>query len=164
MFDKFGEFNSFHEINKSAEGLKEEGDIASLKELAKENGIDIEDVNDYVAGKMAYLTTELTAAVGKLEVEKMDFKHEFIFVDWFNYIMTCVSDPKNERMRTAVRLKGKSIKGCYGHILKWSEKNMKAVDPDIKKAAGFNGNVKMGIPDMNKAKALIKEYYLGGKE
>lgn len=163
MFDKFGEFDSFHEINKAAEGLKEEGDIESLKELAKENGIDHEDVNDYVAGKMAYLATDLTAAVGKLEVEKADYKHDFIFIDWFNYIMTCVTDPKNERIRTAVRLKGKSIKGCYGYILKWSAKNMLPVDSEIKKAAGFNGTVKMGIPDMNTAKALIKEYYLGGR-
>ena len=112
---------------------------------------------------MAYLATDLTAAVGKLEVEKADYKHDFIFIDWFNYIMTCVTDPKNERIRTAVRLKGKSIKGCYGYILKWSAKNMLPVDSEIKKAAGFNGTVKMGIPDMNTAKALIKEYYLGGR-
>lgn len=40
MFDKFGEFDSFEEINKAAAGQKEEGDEAALKDLAKENGID----------------------------------------------------------------------------------------------------------------------------
>lgn len=43
MFDKFGEFDSAEELNKAAEGLKEEGDKESLIELAKENGIDPED-------------------------------------------------------------------------------------------------------------------------
>lgn len=47
MFDKFGEFDSAEELNKAAEGLKEEGDKESLIELAKENGIDPEDTEDY---------------------------------------------------------------------------------------------------------------------
>lgn len=39
MFDKFGEFDSFNEINELAENLLNEGDIESLKVVAKENGI-----------------------------------------------------------------------------------------------------------------------------
>ena len=39
MFDKFGEFDSFSEINELAENLLNEGDIESLKVVAKENGI-----------------------------------------------------------------------------------------------------------------------------
>ncbi|MBR1909200.1 MAG: hypothetical protein IJ821_01295, partial [Lachnospiraceae bacterium] len=65
MFDKFGEFDSYEEINKAAKGLKEEGDTESLKELAKENGIDIEDVQDYFNGITDALTNKSMAALGK---------------------------------------------------------------------------------------------------
>ena len=44
MFDKFGEMNSYTEINELAANLLQEGDLDSLKELAKENGIP----DDYV--------------------------------------------------------------------------------------------------------------------
>ena len=44
MFEKFGEMSSYTEINELAANLLQEGDIDSLKELAKENGIP----DDYV--------------------------------------------------------------------------------------------------------------------
>ena len=34
LFERFGEFDSVEELNMTAEGLKEEGDIESLKVLA----------------------------------------------------------------------------------------------------------------------------------
>lgn len=40
MFELFGEFDSVEEMNKAAEGFKNEGDIESLKKMAEENGID----------------------------------------------------------------------------------------------------------------------------
>ena len=42
MFEKFGELNSFGEINELAENLFNEGDTESLKAMAKENGIQSE--------------------------------------------------------------------------------------------------------------------------
>ena len=33
MFDVFGEFDSYMEINMAAEGMKEEGDVKSLREM-----------------------------------------------------------------------------------------------------------------------------------
>ena len=39
MFERFGEMNSFQEINELAENLFNEGDIGSLKAMAAENGI-----------------------------------------------------------------------------------------------------------------------------
>ena len=44
MFDKFGEMNSAAEINELADNLFNEGDTASIKTMAKENGIDKEYV------------------------------------------------------------------------------------------------------------------------
>lgn len=48
MFDKFGEMNSYTEINELAANLLQEGDLDSLKELAKENGIPDDYVEMYL--------------------------------------------------------------------------------------------------------------------
>ena len=53
MFDKFGEFDSSEEINKAAAGLLREGDRESIVILAKENGIDKADAEDYIDGVLA---------------------------------------------------------------------------------------------------------------
>ena len=87
-------------------------------------------------------------------------KPKNIMKDWTNYIRTLVSE--DLQMRTALRKKGKSLKGCMGYLLKWSFEHMDAIDSDIKKAAGINQQVKLGIPGITKAKTLIREYYLGG--
>ena len=62
MFDKFGEFDSFSEINELAENLLNEGDIESLKVVAKENGIQADFVNLYTNGEIPELCDKLTAA------------------------------------------------------------------------------------------------------
>lgn len=160
MFDKFGEFDSFHELNEAAEGLKTEGDTESLNELAKENGIDSEDVKDYLSGKYPF-STQITAAMGKLDVEESDLMPKLIMKDWTNYIRTLIAT--DEPMRTAVRKKNNSLKGCIAYLLKWSFDHMKDIDPDIKKAAGVTQKVKLGIPGIAESKKLIREYYLGGK-
>ena len=65
MFKVFGEFESAEEINKSAEGLLEEGDKENLYVLAEENGLDKEDVDDFIAVIKAYYLD------GKEAMEKM---------------------------------------------------------------------------------------------
>ena len=55
MFDKFGEFDSFNEINELAENLLNEGDIESLKVVAKENGIQADFVDLYMNGEIPKL-------------------------------------------------------------------------------------------------------------
>ena len=160
MFDKFGEFDSWEEINKAAEGQKEEGDEEALKELAKENGIDLEDAEDYFDGAIPELCTPMSAALGKLEIEKKDLKPKDIMEDWLNYIQQlCATDPEICRN---VRKKGKSLKGCIGALLKWSFNHQQPVPNDIKKAAGVSaGKVTLGIPGIRTAHQIIKEYYGG---
>ncbi len=161
MWDKFGEFDSWEEINKAAEGQKEEGDKEALKELAEENGIDIEDAEDYFDNVIPELCNPLIAALGKIKVEEEDLKPKDIMVDWINYIRTLCSSDKNICM--AVRKKDKSLKGCIGALLKWSFDHQQNVDKDIIKAAGVKtGKVTLGVPGMREAHKLIKEYYLGG--
>lgn len=158
MFDNFGEFNSWEELNRSAEGLKAEGDIENLKVLAAENGIDEMDLVDYMNGDTQRLCTATTAALGKLAVEKADMKVSEIVEDWISYIESELSE--DEQLALLVRRKGKSLIGCIGAILNWSYAQRYKVDDRIIKASGIKASgVEMGIPGMATAKKLIWGYY-----
>lgn len=161
MFEKFGEMNSFGEINELAENLFNEGDSASLYEMAKENGIEKEYVDMYLAGDIPALCDALTAALGKIDVEVEDLKPKEIMEDWVEYLRgRCM---ENEILAFNVRKKGKSLKGCIAEILMWSFKNQQPIDEGIIKAAGVSaGEVTLGIPGMARAKQIITEYYMGG--
>lgn len=157
MFDKFGEFDSAEELNKTAEGLRAEGDVQSLMMLAEENGLDPEDLTDFIDG-LATFSTFQTAALGKLKVEKEDLKPSEIVRDWIDYIESeALEDGKLAR---AIREKGKSLIGCIGAILKWSYTNKYKVDDRIIKASGIKiTGVEMGIPGMATAREIIRRYY-----
>lgn len=73
MFGLFGEMD-LEELNKAAEGQKKEGDLDSLKALALENGLDPEDVEDYVAGDVKQLATLRQAALGRIKVQEEQTK------------------------------------------------------------------------------------------
>lgn len=160
MFDKFGEFDSYEEINELAENLFNEGDFESIKAVAKENGIEEEIAEMYINGEIPELCDSLTAALGKIEVESKELKPKDIMEDWTEYLKgQCL---ESETLAVAVRKKEKSIKGCIGALLAWAFKNQQSIDKDIIKAAGVSaGKVTIGIPGMGKAKKIIKKYYLG---
>lgn len=160
MFEKFGEFDSHKEINELAENLFNEGDLKSIKDVAKENGIDAEIVEMYIKGEVPELCDALTAALGKIEVESAELKPKEIMQDWVEYLKgQCM---ENEALALEVRKTGKSLKGCIGALLAWSFKNQQDIDNDIKKAAGVSaGKVTLGIPGMSRAKKIIKQYYFG---
>ena len=160
MFEKFGEFDTVEELNAAAAGLLEEGDIQSLYDLAKENGIEKEDAEDYADGLAKELANPLMAALGKINAEEKDLKPENIMVDWVEYIRTKCA--QQEEVARAVRRKGKTIKGCIGKILRYSFTIQKPVDAEIIKAAGISASkVTLGIPGMTKVREIIDAYYLG---
>lgn len=162
MFDLFGNMDSAEEINKTAEGLKAEGDFENLKKLADENGIQPEMAELYIAGEIDWLADTMTAAMGKIDIEEKDLKPVEIMKDWTEYLKSqCM---ENEQLAAAIRRKDKSLKGCIGELLNWSYANMHDVDTDIQKAAGFSGKVTLGIPGMGRAKTIMKEYYMKAKE
>lgn len=162
MFDKFGEFDSWEEINRAAAAQKAEGDHRAIYLLAKENGIDQEDALDYINDDTDALVTPLTAAFGKLAVEAEKLTPYEIMADWLEYIrMRCM---ESSPMALAVRSKEKSLKGCIAALLTWSFKNAKPVDRDILRQANFSGQVSLGIPGMGRARQIITDYYLNGKE
>lgn len=163
MFEKFGELNSYEEINELAENLFNEGDTKSLKAMAKENGIQEDFVEMYLQGEIHFLCDPLTAALGKLEIEAAELKPKEIMEDWVEYLRgQCM---ENESMALEVRKKGKSLKGCIAAMLSWSFKNQQEIDKDIVKAAGVSARkVTLGIPGMGRAKQIITDYYMGGKK
>ncbi len=177
MFDKFGEFNSSAEINELAENLFNEGDMESIKVMAKENGIQDEVVEMYLQGEVPALCDTVTAAVGKIEAEAEELKPQEILEDWVQYIIgQCIKD---ELMAAYVRKKGKSLKGCIAALLTWSFKNCYEIDKDIIAETGILSGkipmpkagkgssrqaITMGIPGMGRAKKIIREYYMGGEK
>ena len=163
MFDKFGELNSFGEINELAENLFNEGDTKSLKAMARENGIQKEFVEMYLQGDIPVLCDPLTAAMGKIDVEVAELKPKEIMEDWVEYLRgQCM---ENEILAYQVRKKGKSLKGCIAALLKWSFSNQQEIDKDIIKVAGVSARkVTLGIPGMARAKKIITEYYMEGEE
>lgn len=161
MFDKFGEMSSYKEINTLAENLFNENDIKSLKEMANENGIPKDFVKLYLSGEIVELCDAEVAALGKIDVEVAELKLKGIMEDWTEYIRVQISE--NDLLAHRVRMKGKSLKGCIAALLKWSFTNQVQIDKEILKMAGVNfGRVTLGIPDMGKAKEIIRNYYLGG--
>ena len=162
MFEKFGNMTT-EELNLAAAGLKEEGDIASLKTLALENGLDEADAEDYADGLTEEFASPLIAALGKLKVEEEVLKPEGIMNDWIGYIRFEVS--QNPDMQISVRDKGKSLTGCIGALLAWSFKHQWEVPKEIVEAAGLKITYKvtLGEPDMRQAKAIISDYYGGAK-
>ena len=97
MFEKFGEFTSFEEINKKAAELKAAGDKDSLLKLCDENGLDHEDAEDFMDGVIEELTTLKLAAIGKITVEKADLKTKGVVNDWTDIIIQMnVIDLKNQ--------------------------------------------------------------------
>lgn len=161
---KFGEFDSAEEINKTAEGLKAEGDKESLKALADENGLamEAEDIDDYMAGAFQKFCTPIQAALGKLDIEKKDLAPEGIMIDWVGYVELLVGD--SEDFAKNVKRKGKSLRGCIAALLKYSFEHQWKVPDDIVKTAGVNaGRVTLGEPAMFEAKNIIRDYYrIGG--
>ncbi len=160
MFEKFGELNSFEEINELAERLFNEQDFQSLKALAKENGIPADFASMYEKGDLPVLCDAQTAAIGKIDVEAAELKLEGIMEDWVEYVKGQILN--SDDMAKKVRSKGKSLKGMIGNLLVWSFRHQKEVDKNILKAAGVKaGKVTLGIPGMGEAKKIIKEYYMG---
>lgn len=157
MFDTFGEFDSYEELNSAAEGQFNEGDFESLKILAKENGIPEIFAEMYMEGSIPYLVDAQTAAMGKIEVEAEELKPQEIMEDWVEYLKSLTED---ETMARQIRKKGKTLKGMIAALLIWSFKNQQKIDKDILEEAGVKAKVTLGIPGMGRAKKIIREYYM----
>ena len=162
LYKKFGEFDSADTLNELAENLLKEGDKASIKALAKENGIPEEFAKMFISGDIPVLCDVQTAAVGKIDVEAKELKPKDIMADWVEYIKAVSME--DEAMAVAVRKKDKSLKGCIAAILEWSFGHQQPVDKDIIAKANIKaGRITLGIPGQATARKLIRGYYGGTK-
>ena len=160
LYEKFGEFDSFTEINELAENLFNEGDVASIRILAGENGIADDFVEMYLTGDIPVLCDSMTAAVGKLDVEAAELKVVGLMKDWAEYVK--VQCQENQVLAYKVRSKGKSLAGCIAALLSQSFRNRWTVPKEILKEAKVSASkVTFGVPDMGTAKEIITEYYMG---
>ena len=168
MFDKYGEFNSAEEINLKAEELNKTGTRVEIDILAKENGIEKDDVDDYIKGYVDSLTNNLMAAVGKLNVECDEYKIENVLNDWVEELKAeCM---ESEELAKSVRKKGKGLDGFIALLAdagfdKKTIVNKKIVSKckgDIKKIVGSH-DFYIGIPDKATRRALMYQYYTGKK-
>lgn len=122
MFDKYGEFGSYEEINKAAQGFKDEGDLDSLKAMARENGIDELDAEDYIEGTIPELVTLTSAAVGRLKVEKeASKKDQGILTVLFNMAEAMATSDKEDAAMFLT--KGKRLDGVIEEMRKEAERN-----------------------------------------
>lgn len=157
MFDRFGYMESAGAINETAVNLRKEGDMESIRVLAKENGLDEDIAQAFIEGDILYLCDDMAAAIGKIEMECQELKPKEIMEDWVNYLKSqCFED---EMVARAVRRKDRNLKGCIAALLKWSFANQTSVDKDILTAAGVTARCTLGIPGMGRAKKIITEYY-----
>ena len=122
LYGEFGEFGSADEINELAKNLLTEGDKASIKAVAKENGIPEDYAEMFISGEIPALCDAQTAAVGKIEIEAKDLNPKDIMVDWVEYIKWSTSRPCVLKMtawpkqseRKGRRLKGVSERSLSG--------------------------------------------------
>lgn len=145
LFEKFGEFDSYIEINEAAKGLFQEGDTKSLRELAKENGLE-EEVKWYLNGETEELCDALSAALGKLKVERRE-ENSLFYDDVADYLMANCDDVD---FAMAVRRTGKRMEEAAGLIWEEANKNTATVHG---KTCNYCGPMR--------GYQMIREYYIG---
>ncbi|WOO34922.1 Cas9 inhibitor AcrIIA9 family protein [Anaerocolumna sp. AGMB13020] len=122
MFDTFGEFDTVEELNQAAAGLLAEGDNDNILLLAKENGIEEEYAQAYIAGDITFLADLMCAAIGKLTIEKANIKSQMPVRPIVDYLCTlCVDDA----FAGIVRSKGKKLENCIKEVEKKCEEECK---------------------------------------
>ncbi len=167
MFDSFGEFDSYEEINRAAEAQKKEGDREALYALAKENGLSVQDADYYLEGTDA-LAYPLTAAIGKLEIEKTDLKLKGILSDMVAELIDFCTD--DIEMCLAVRKQGKNLADFMALLIEEGYRDREIVDQrivektkEVKEIVGHH-ELSIGVPTRLKRRELAEAYYKEGKK
>ncbi len=156
LFPVYGEFDSYEEINQAAAGLLKEGDLDGLRALAGENGLE-EEAEWYISGDTEVLCDPVSAALGKLKVEK-EYEGNMLLSDIADYL---ASECDDFEFAMNIRKKGKRTREALERIVA-------EVNNDEHKVSGLKGMEKypngycVACGPM-KAFRIIKEYYKGGR-
>ena len=167
MFEKYGEFDSYKEINQKAKELLEAGNTDAVRELARENGLDPEDAEDYISGAETMFCTDLMAAAGKLNLEEKDLEIGGILKDWTDCIRDMCVDV--DGMAAAVRKKKKKLAECMAALIRFSFENKVQISDKIVNITKVTHNGKeekmrkplyLGVPNRTEARKIIQDYYM----
>jgi len=159
--NKYGDFKSVTELNKKAAELK--ADIKALKELAKENGLDAEDAQDYADDYVDELATPISAAVGRLDVESNYLNLGGVLIDWVDEIK---AECTINRDYCAAVMK-KDVAGYIAALADDGYKNRVVVAKEIVKKVPeiekmLHGHeFSIGVPSKATRYKLMEQYYLG---
>lgn len=166
LFEKFGEFDSAEEINRAAKAQLEQGDNEAVKLIALENGIDELDAEDFISGDLPELCTELSAAFGKLEIEKtyLDIK-DMTYGSWVAAIQIMLSE--NPELCRAYRRKEKRLAVILAMAtVKCSKTRTNAPSGIVEEAKKLDSSIPsplpMGAISIGDFKQLVREYYIHG--
>ena len=119
MFERFGEMNSWQELDTLAKNLWKEGDKESLGVFCKENGLDIRDIEDAAADEVELFVTPTMAALGRIQAEK-EQKSGNTPAILFEMAKIMAADPKTAPVFLK---KGKNIAGVYKQLEAIARKN-----------------------------------------
>lgn len=134
MFDKFGEFDSYIEINQKAEDLFNAGNYDDIFILAEENGIPKDYAEMYIDGDIPELCDATTAAIGKLDVEmqqdisgdkNIDQQQAKIIMDFLKYFA------QQENMAINIRRSGKRARKIFDEMMDTVKKKWKGKEPVV---------------------------------
>lgn len=134
MFEKFGEFDSYQEINQKAEELFNAGKSDDIFLLAEENGIPKDYAEMYIEGDIPELCDAATAAIGKLDIEmqqdisldkNINQQQAKIIIDFLKYFA------QQENMAINIRRTGKRARKILEEMIATAKAKWKGKEPVV---------------------------------
>ena len=165
LYAKFGEFDSAEEINRAALAQISQGDYEAVKAIAKENGIDEMDAQDFIDGIYPELCGPFTAAVGKLEVEAEALGLPMVMQLWADHIKGMLASDDDDSLKKGIRRKGKNMAELFGKLIVETSRTRKNTPSEIVAAARkLDSSIPSTLPigDISKKRfeEVVREYYI----
>lgn len=167
MYEKFGEFDSWEEINRAAAAQLTEGDTQAIYDIAEENGIDRMDAEDYINGDVDELCNAYLAAVGKIDIEVAHYKLEGHLKDYAEELKVFAQD---ENIALGIRKKGFSFAQYLAKLIDSSYEKRVTVPKEIvkltKTVKGVMGSHDLTEGGTDKAQRfnIAVEYFVEGQK
>lgn len=165
LYEKFGEFDSAEEINRAALAQISQGDYEAVKTIAKENGIDEMDAQDFIDGVYPELCGPFTAAVGKLEVETEALDLPMAMQLWADHIKGMLANDDDDSLKKGIRRRGKNMAELFGKLIVETSRTRKNTPSEIVTAARkIDSSIPSTLPigDISKKRfeEIVREYYI----
>ena len=156
LYAKFGEFDSAEEINRAALAQISQGDHEAVKAIAKENGIDEMDAQDFIDGIYPELCGPFTAAVGKLEVEAEALGLPMVMQLWADHIKGMLASDDDDSLKKGIRRKGKNMAELFGKLIVETSRTRKNTPSEIVAAARkLDSSI-----SKKRFEEVVREYYI----